>query len=235
MASQIISEGGSNCAELSNSQFMRKISIGSSWTTLRIGCRIRFVSEGSITGTPRLNFGLCNFAGGSVGDLSCGNFLGLQTNLGSWSYSTGNMVVMTSSAGGAWRFRHRFGANDIFYGPSSSGNVNNNTAFASSLSSTDKSALIIQFVKTGSPNAVDMSYFRPDYFNFGNTSYAMSTTQFLAVVEGATMSFGGYTTQTISNTFSSETTAGYLDAINLSWDRTAVPCILDDLIVVRVN
>lgn len=226
MASTIIDDSGLSVV-FANSQFARTTSIGSNWTTLRIGFRLRFNAAADIGGTPRLYIGMLAGTSNLVGDASTSHYLGIRTLFGTWNYSTFGVGSNSGTAGASWEGFRRVGTTTTSYVMATGGAAFNQFRFNSNVDTKD--CVIVEITK-GSPYTI--GFFRRTATNGAQT---VTTSQFLAAIEGQTLALTNFTLATVTAADINEGTDGALDSVCIGWDRTSVNMFIDDLTVVRVN
>ena len=217
-------------ARLSNSNFARVWSsdLGTSWTTIRVGCRISMENtSANLTSTPRFAFGICSGTSNIYMDTTTTHWCGILTNAATWVTATNNGVLVYSVENGSGpNVAKRIGSTLTVGSAFGVANMIWDCTVAS------RSAFFLDITK-GSPN-----------FSFKIFSY---TTQ-NSFVSGPDVSVDTLLTQlplsspTISNHGSSgavtqaidEATNGYFNAVNISWDRTSPAIEISDLAVVRL-
>src|ERR1044071_4256722 len=85
-----------NRSRLSNSNYARlwSSSVGTSWTTIRIFCRISIEDAGAnLTSTPRFAFGISSGTANIFQDTTTTHWLGLLWNIATWTRDAGPPVI----------------------------------------------------------------------------------------------------------------------------------------------
>jgi hypothetical protein len=226
-----------NRVVLRNAHVAQKLSIGTAWTTLRIGMRVSFTDIGeNIHGQPRLWIGVMTTptAGMTNGPLSltAPHFLGISTNVINLARAAGPPV--------RWDFS---GAGSMRYVKLVDGTVTETLA-APTLrfpgSTTVRWPFILQIVK-GAPNYT-LSFCYPNGAGYGDHSeatlvnamdsatLAAATAVFNAAVAG---SVGDSSAASISLAVD-EGADGDLDSICVAWDRSYPAMHLSELLFYKV-
>jgi hypothetical protein len=203
-----------------NGQLYRRLEAirATSWSKIRIGIRFS-VSAGynpgtSISGTPRLYLGMCNFDKGGPATMSqVAHFMGIR-----------NVSAVTSINS----------TTSYSFGMAPCRRVNATFTEAASLGGTYRISegtilcmTAVEIDKT-TPGATVISFFRPS--NSVSGIFNVTQDSFLEQMENTTPSLTGYTYSASGTTFNiDEATNGYLDSICLSWDRTSVPLWIADI------
>lgn len=219
--------------QLAGTNIARKMNIGNSWTTLRIGMRVCYIPANPgtgtiIYGTPRFIFGVCSGVVNTVGSESPSHFVGIRSMSTAGEYKTtgndvfGNNGTTTGLAWGAIRYENG----------SLTSAVGGKVGSFSAEPSTIRSALFLQIVKTGGNITVQL-YAPTDT----GAKTDISSTAFFNTMEGELMdgltNYNTNTAETISTL--DEATYGDLDSINVYWDRTFQKIEISDLAYTRVN
>lgn len=226
MASVIIARTISAATEqaiaMENSAFARTLSIGTSWTKLRIGIRFHFRDLGvAPSGTPRFAMGFCSGTTNIMGDASVTHWVGLITDTATWGYAPGS----------------HYGS--ITLSPAKK--VGSTLTVGSSLTTTmgipgraadnvpDRMMLFADIEK-GSPNFAFSSFWP------GPTSAVdASRANFLSRMEESTPSAFSTHTFTTGGSLAVSEADGTLNAINIAWDRASFAAEICDIAVARFS
>jgi hypothetical protein len=207
---------------LGNAQAARIMTIGSSWTTIRLGMRFCFDDAGAnITGTPRFYFGVMSnptlgLTNGPLSGASTSHFVGMISADTTWTRATVPTRYSWST--------NAFYAKKVGSTITTASNLSVNTIMSADPTVTRR-AMIMQIVK-GSPN-FSITIITSD--NAGAVT-DMPYTAILTAMEIATMAgvntflnatYGTYSGGSNSaNLAVNEASNGELNAICLAWDRT---------------
>lgn len=239
MASTILSRTFSSVVDkrivLSNSNFARQwdSSIGTSWSRIRIGCRISIRDSGAnLTGTPEFILGICSGTSNIYQDATTTHWTGLRTIDPTWTRTAGppawyNMATATSNPVAAKKV----------------GTTKTNSAttawlgiHAADATTENRSALFVDITK-GSPN-FSFNFIAKDTGGAGDDSLA----SFYAFLQNPSQTVTDWTNHKSSITgggaFSlaiDEATNGFFDSVNIGWNRTTPEIEISDLVVVRFS
>lgn len=225
MASTIITrnpgDGDDKRIQLSNSQFARVISIGSTWNKIRIATRITATDLGSgPVGTPRLAFGICSGTSNIYGDATVTNWCGLLTSAATWNRQTFPFLSYTQAASGlvAKKVGSTLTTGAILVNP------------MIPIVGANKRAFLILDITKGSPNYT----FQGFAWDGGTNIPDVSLSHFLASIEGSNLPVdAGYNTSA-ATAFAVDESAGVFNAVNVHWDKTSFQIELSDIAVVRL-
>lgn len=210
---------------------VRTLTIGSSWSTLRLGIRLSindFNSLGAINLiSPSLFIGLCSGSSAAFGASSTTNALGIRT-AGNLIYHAGSPAVWGADSSPPTMYPCKRVATTLTTG---------GTAYSTAIKlsqdpATSRQALVLEIVK-GSPN------FTLEYAcnNTDGTDLAIAT--LLTAMEGAAMSnvvtaLGAKYARTTPMNFAFDEGAGSLDSINIFWGSTIATLEISDVLFVKV-
>lgn len=208
---------------LANGYASRLLEFLTTWTVCRIGIRFCFNGVANLTGTPQLAFGLCAGTDNTYADPTTDNFLGIIIGAtATWTYA-GSPAYYGAVSG---KIRKRVGVTNTDGGSFASSNVHFPAAAA-----TNRSALIVEITK-GTPN------FTVNAVHPSSTAGAqidISDADMVAMMEASTMAgaaamVSGYTHQTAGalTLAIDEAVNGYLNAINIYWDRSGTALEISD-------
>lgn len=217
---QTISGNPDHSISMSNGQFARTLSIGTTWTTIRVGVRWHMDNTGAdLTGTPRLAVGMCAGTTNIFGDATCDHFVGGLSNAASFTNNAGDFyfgtplfvpakkVVSTLTTGTAF-------GNGVITTPASIAN---------------RVPMFIDLTK-GSPNFSLRQFILTSGTDLGDVSLS----DFLGLMESPAPARTGYTYHAAQTIAVDEATDGYLDSINIAWDRAAAKVQVCDIAVARL-
>jgi hypothetical protein len=203
-----------------NGQIYRRLEAdrATSWSKIRIGIRFSvsplYIVAASISGTPRLYLGMCNFDKGGPATMSqVAHFVGIR-NAGS---------VPTINGGGT----------SCSFSMTATKRVNSIFTEGSNLGGTyrmgDGSILCMAAVEIDktTPGSTVISHFRPS--NSVTGIFNVTQDSFLEQMENSTPSLTGYTYSASTTLSVDEATNGVLDAVCLAWDRTSIPLWIADI------
>jgi len=212
-----------NRIQLSNSNFARLWSsdLGTSWTTLRLACRISMTLTGAdLTSTPRFSYGVCSGTSNIYMDATTTHWYGLLSIESAWYYYTNGYafgyggthpqptkrITTTNTSGSSWNVTPRA--------------VNSTTE--------NRSVLFLDITK-GSPNFTGKIFCRN-----GDTTGDVTLATYLAQ---AVLSSPTVTNHTMSSDVTlaiDEATNGYFNAVNIAWNRSDALMEISDIAVVRL-
>lgn len=201
-----ISAATEKAIQSQNATFARLVSIGTSWTKVRVGMRLHMESTGAnLVSTPRLAVGFCSGTANQFGDATTGHFVGVVSNSATWSFQAGPYYNTLGLAPGK-----RVGST-----------LTNSGGFASNFSinagaaanTADRSLLFVDLTK-GSPN------FTINCFCQNSPGQDVTVANFLAQMTLVTPAFAGHDYPAGITIAVDEGTDGTLDAINVAWDRS---------------
>lgn len=222
MSQSIITVGGDKRLSLSNGQGVRRPVYLDNWTTIRIGLRLCFPSAGGLTGTPRLWLGMCHGTVNGVADGTTDNFIGMVTNIPTWSRSAGPPAYFPDVF---LRAMKRVGTTNTYQGGGDMSSVPHFSADDSI-----RNALILEITK-GSPNYTLFAGFPSAA---GGVQHDVTDTEFLNIMElndlgdiGTVVS--NYAKSSSNSTIATSEGAGVFDTINIFWDKTAASCEISDV------
>jgi hypothetical protein len=221
-----------NRIRLTNSNFARLWStdIGTSWTTIRIGCRISIEDSGAATtGTARFAFGVCSGTSNIYMDATTTHWLGALTNTADWTRTAGPpaRVDMSGYTGGG-------GVCDFCPAKRITSTLTVGAIFATAqgivydCTTENRTAFFLDITK-GSPNFTLSVFHR-------NTATAsdVTLTAYLAQVVLGSPALTNHATMTSATIAIDEGANGSFNAVNVAWDRTSPAIEISDLAVVKL-
>lgn len=202
---------------LANSAIARQMTIGSSWTRIRIVVHLSMNGINSISGSPHLAIGVCNGTSNIYPGTS--HFAGYYTNTTGFTVATTSFTGVTNGASGRVRLLKKEGTTETL-GTDSNNTVGAGQFLGGSTLSNNNSLIILEIEKTSGTTWT---------FRIGGsnsiTTGTVSDDLALQVAEQAWNSFTltspahvywrPQETQTID-----EGANGVMNAVNISWDRT---------------
>ncbi len=215
-----------NRIQLSNSNFARlwSASLGTSWTTVRVACRISMEDSGAaLTSTPVFGFGMCSGTSNIFLDSTTTHWLGFrpidtgfQRFTSPANYLMNNSVVNpTISKKVTTTFTNGTGG--------TSQNV-----YAYDCTTANRSVLAVDITK-GSP-------FTCKFFSRSTgTASDVDLATYLAQIVLVTPTVTNHALTAAFSLTVDEPTSGYFNAINAGWDRTSPAIELSDIAVVRLS
>lgn len=222
IVTQTISSIEDRRLRLENAQCARLLGIGTNWNSMRIGVRMAFNGLDASVTSPLLAIGVCNGVTNIFGSSTCTNFFGLVTRaVSGMTYDAGppkfykSMQIQTASKVGTTL--------------TTAGSVT--TAVTGDASSV-RSIWIMDITK-GSPN-YSVSVTVPNGSNSTpQTDYSYTT--FIQAMEGTPSSvLTGYLSGLLSDLAFTEV-AGSLNALCISWDKTATSFEFSDVAYARLS
>ncbi len=214
-----------NRIRLINSNFARLWStdVGTTWTKIRVGCRISIEDSGAaITGTPRFAQGICSGTSNIYLDATTTHWGGTVTN-GDFGrvndppvryYNAGNLFVPAKRISTTLTVGTGFYASYVSFRDTTAG---------------QRAAMFLDITK-GSPNFT-FNLFSPQSSSFA-TDCSLATYLAQIALTSPTITehaFGSAQTLAID-----EVTYGYFNAINFAWDRSSA-LEVSDVAVVRLT
>ncbi|MCL4179175.1 MAG: hypothetical protein KJ072_15715 [Verrucomicrobia bacterium] len=216
-------------AALNNSTMRRLLSIGTDWTKVRVGIRFSVADTGADLGsTPFLAMGLCSGTANPVnnGSASTDHFVGMRTVDATWGRSAATppywicstyAVLVSKRIGTTWT--NTGGTNNFWY------------AWYVSAGTSYRQFFFLDITK-GSPNFTLRATGRSGVHQ--NPTFDCSKEYFLERMTQPTPSYENDHSQGGDNTLAvSEATNGYLNAVNIAWDRTNPKWEISDVAVAR--
>lgn len=221
--------------KLVNSDISRVISVGSTWTRLRIGIRYSMDDLGSVLGgKPRFFVGVHANPDGTNGPTShtCSNFIGFIQNGVSFTRNAGPPVWYTGFGSGGTSYGTKVGTTYDLTG------TGGTQTWATPADPTSRrTVFIVEIEKTGPPwtirlcGAITVS--PEDCVSVDTLKAAMviepwaSVDNYLQTEIGGTF-VGGTATQQGTRT-PDEATYGFFNAVAVGWDRTIPAMYISDL------
>ena len=249
MSAIIISAHGSQSVNVTNGNFSRTLSIGTNWNHIRIGMLYCFSqSIVSFTQPATLAFGICSGTGSGYGNSTVGNWVGVATRTNvDWTWADNTSTIGTGSFFGfipslntCADLGYRVGSNSfsssvimdhwVFSG--FSGSVSNPT------SSWSRQCIFVEFWKSppGTPWTTSV-YYSYNYF-YNNTPFSDITPDILyqEIQKGSPSTSLTQTTQIADGgvipVSVSESVYGYIDTVNVYWNKLN-GIVIDDIAVYR--
>lgn len=200
---------------LANEEFVRKMSIGSNWTMLRIGVQCSWVTDCQTSlSSAAFVIGVCSGVTNTYTQATTTNFVGAnlcgQSTTGSITANFNPPWYLTVS--GAC-FLRRVGTSTTVTGGASFGTIFNGTAL------TKRSIYYLDITK-GSPNYTLKLWGTVDGASFG--AQEGTTAGFTGAISAATPAPAGSSalTSITSSAVACDETAGAFDSVSIFWNKT---------------
>jgi hypothetical protein len=220
--------------ELGNAQAARVIDIGTSWTRLRVGCRIAFDDSGAnITGTPRLYLGVMaspsvGMANGPLG-ATTSHFVGLIFGNATLTRNAGPPAYYSGITGATNIMGKKVGAAISF----AAANVTMNLSAAPA---TNRCVMIAEITK-GAPNFTLQAL-----SNSATAVNDITLARFLSAMEIDTMAgveayldqFAAHGLVAPGSLAVSEGVDGFLNAVCVAWDRSTPLVHISDMMYAKM-
>lgn len=211
-------------AVLANSQIARTLTIGNSWTKIRVGIRYSYLDPGAnLTSTPRFVIGVCSGTSNIYGDSTTTNFIGAISDRSTWTYTAGTPPYFVNGGGSIYPVT-RVGSTTTIDG--SSLHALPQVALGAD---TGYRSLFAVEIEKGSPN------YTVQDFQCGNFAAAeVSLLGFYSVMSLATLSLSGYSYGSAVAVAASEG-PGDFDSVCVHWDRVSPALEISDIAVVKLS
>ena len=210
----------------SNSARLWSSDIGTTWTTIRVGCRISIEDSGAnITSTPRFAFGICSGTSNIFMDATTTHWFGLLSTDPGWGRDTssGTAVYQMALATIQPQLSKRIGGTIT-----SGGTLGALSPRLADCTVAARSVMFLDFTK-GSPN-FSVKLLARD--SFTNNDVSLST--YLAQLTLLTPSITNHTYTGATTLAIDEATNGYFNAVNFAWDRSSPAIEISDIAVVKL-
>jgi len=215
-----------NRIRLTNSNFARLWStdVGTSWTTICVGCRMTIEDTGAnLVSTPRLAFGICVGTSNIFMDATTTHWLGFYSVDPTWPRVSGSPATYAmADATTAPLFSKR-----ITSTITSAGTQTANPRLCD-CSTANRSAFFMYITK-GSPNFTGSLFCRG-----GTTASDVSLAEYLAALPLSSPSITNHSNAGNVTLAIDEGANGSFNAVNIAWDRTSPAIELSDLAVVKL-
>jgi len=218
-----------NRIRLSNSNFARLWSsdVGTSWTTIRVGCRMSMEDSGaSLTSTPRFAFGICSGTSNLFMDATTTHWMGAVSGATGWVRATASSVVYYNLNDGI--------SNPLYLSKRIGGTLTVGTLLlGGSCGVPDctvaaRQCLFLDITK-GSPN------FTCKIFQNSTPSVVdVTLATYLSQLPLTTPTITGHSQGSGITIAIDEATNGYFNAVNVAWDRTSPAIEISDIAVVKL-
>jgi len=206
----------------SNAARLWSADVGTSWSKIRIGCRIGIEDTGAgLTSTPRFAFGICSGTSNIYMDATTTHWCGILTNAATWSRFTGPTFYQI--AAGGLVVAKRIGS--TLTTGSGIGDYSNWHDCAAAT----RKALFLDITK-GSPNFTFNLFYEHGAFSSVDVSLATLLAQ-LPLSSPAITDHESSSNVTLAI---DEATNGYFNAVNFAWDRTSPAIEISDMAVVKL-
>lgn len=220
-----------NRIRLSNSNAARLWSsdIGTSWTHIRIGCRLSIEDTGAnLTATPQFFFGICSGTSNLFLDATTTHWAGIRSKDPSWlraagppaSYSFANATINPVAA-------KKVGATITDTASTAYAAVH-----AADCTTANRVALFLDITK-GTPWVFNV--FAKQNANAGDVDIGLYLSQIVLSTpvitdHNSSSAIGGTMTLTID-----EATNGFFNAVNFGWDRVSPAIEISDIAIVKFS
>lgn len=206
---------------MQNSQFARSLIVGSSWNEIRVGIRASQRDSGAnITGTPRFAVGLSAGTANIFGDATTDHWVGVLSTAATWT-------------------RANLGA-DFYYGDivarpakrvaavTTTGTQFTGAGVYTMADAPDGNRwCYFVHITKGSPN------FSIRLLSWDNVFIDISQATFKAQLETPTPVVSQHTWHTAQTIAVNEAVDGFLNAVNIAWDRSSPEIEISDIGVVK--
>ena len=215
-----------NRVRLINSNFARLWStdVGTSWTKIRIGCRISIEDSGAnLASTPRFYFGVCSGTSNIVMDSTTTHWVGLRTIDPSWVRVAGPPAYYRmDDATSAPTFSKRVSA--TFTDSTQQGN----DVYVYDCTTSNRSVIFLDITK-GSPNFTLLMFNRQT-----TTASDVDSATYLAQLALSSPTIIYHAAGLARTIATDEGANGSFTAVNIGWDRTSPAIELSDVAVVKL-
>jgi hypothetical protein len=204
---------------LHNDFIARTMSIGTSWTRLRLGMRMALTLNGlATTFTPKFYFGLCSGTSSVVGDQTPTNFFGFAFRQGVTWNPSGNSVAQLGGS--------IIAPTKVVNGVETVG-TSAGSFFASTVL-TVRNIIVLEVTK-GSPNYT-FGFLHPNSQAGAETDTLL--TDLTNTITATTMSIGNYANESVAMAF--DEVAGGLDSANIYWNLDSRYIEVSELLWVKM-
>jgi|SRR5688572_2374569 len=213
--------------KLANSQVARlwDSGVGTSWTTIRIGCRISIDDfGGNILSTPRFAFGICSGTSNLFMDATTTHWAGVVSDVSSWRYLAGPPASLGPNNPWTLSVAKRVGSTLTIGSAIGPGFWQIGDCAVAT-----RTVFFLDITK-GSPNFTFQLYGNSTNTPFGDVSLAT----FLAQVPLLTPSIANHTQGSAVTQAVDEGTDGQFSAVNIAWDRSSPAIEISDLSIVKL-
>ena len=226
--------GGANdmVAALKNSTLRRTLSIGTTWQKVRVGVRYTFAgASANLLSTPVLALGVCSGTANPVnnGSATTDHFLGIVTTMLEWQYFPGPPAYFAAGSTYKTRSAKRVGTTWTYT------DQTNNLAytFYPSADPSVRELLFVDIVKA-SPR-YQIGCFCKSSLNVNRVDVSYDTFIQYMTLEAPVLSGSSNSPPSASyNGISADEAAdGYLDTVNVAWDRSVPSFEISDIAVTR--
>ena len=223
-------------ALMGRSTLRRKLSVGTSWTKLRVGLRLCIEDTGgNVLSTPQFAVGLCSGTTNPFNDGSAitTHWVGAITAGASWTRASNAFGV---GYGVTWLVPAKRIGMTFTYGTALSAGIFNSAAlgFAADANGVNRGLFFVDITK-GNPNFTFNGFIRAS--TVGAAAPAdrdVSYDEFIEQLELPVPSITGHQDGTARTMAVDEATHGYLDTVNIFWNRSTPRFEISDIAAVRL-
>ncbi len=217
-----------NRIKLNNSNFARLWStdVGTSWTKIRIACRLSIDTSGAanLTSTPRFAFGICSGTSNIFMDATTTHWQGIYSTLATWTYHAGPPDYFQGNT--TWTYEKRIVSTNT-NGAGGVGDLGGNNWFCYDCATATRIMFAIDITK-GSPNFTLLPFTKGT-----NDSADVTLATYLAQIPLSSMTVTNHTNFGSDTMATDEGANGSFNAVNIAWDRTT-GIEISDLAVVKL-
>lgn len=197
------------------------LSIGTSWTKIRVGVRAIMDNTGAnLSSTPRFAIGVCSGSTNLLFDATTTHFVGWQSSSATWVYAAGPPIVYSFDVVAIKR---------VAAVTTSTAAISVGSSIAGDPTTTNRGMFFCDITK-GSPN------FTIDIFSHTTAAAGdVTLADFLAQVPLAVPVFAGHNFGGAQPLAVDEGADGTLDHVLVGWDRAAPVLEICDMAIVRLS
>jgi hypothetical protein len=214
-------------AALSNATLRRLLSVGTNWTQLRVAIRFSMEDPGAdMTSQPTFSLGVCSGTANPFnnGSATTDHWVGLRSTMATWArsagpppYTTLYPYTMRPYKRVGTTYSYAPGTNNLLYAWYVLYGTSIRQVFAVDITKGSPNFTITYVARTGISNPDDVS-----------------KETFLQQISLLTPNIPGHSRSGTGNPIAvDEATDGYLNAVNVAWDRSSPKLEISDLAVVR--
>ncbi len=209
-------------ARLANSNFARLWSsdLGTTWTKIRIGCRLSIEDSGAAISGAKFAFGICSGTSNIFMDATTTHWLGvIHGNYG---------ATLNRGAGPPVQYNNYI---ELYKKVATTLTLidfgNSNTVYMRDCTTANRAVMFLDITK-GSPFTLRL-------FCCTSASGDVSVTTYLDQLPVASPTITGHAFGNAVTTTIDEATNGYFNAVNVAWDKSSPAIEISDLAVVRLS
>lgn len=197
------------------------LSIGTSWTKIRVGVRVIMDNTGAnLTSTPRFAMGVCSGSTNLLFDATTTHFLGWQQTAATMTFAAGPPIRYSFDTSGL----KRVGSTSTFTAQMAAGFI------MCADPATANRAMFFCDITKGSPN-----YTLDSFGRTGTAAGDVTLADFLATVPLAVPAFANHSASVSQVIAVNEGVDGTFDHMLVGWDRTTPVLEICDIAVVRLS